>query len=146
MRSEVLTLVSSKVLPRVRVSIGIVLDWISQRLLTVAISLLPWSSMNGGSLPLIYSSKSKLCYDRRSVCQSVLVSSIHLVLKTGFLLLSDSCGFVDVGRYLWREDGSVVYNCCWFSPVQSFLGPSPAGLVTIFYFLRFKTPPTWRAR
>jgi hypothetical protein len=29
------------------------------------------------------------------------------------LLLSDSCGFVGVGRSLWREDGSVVYNCCW---------------------------------
>jgi hypothetical protein len=29
---------------------------------------------------------------------------------------------------------------------QSFLGPSPAGLVTIFYCLRFETPPTWRAR
>jgi hypothetical protein len=40
----------------------------------------------------------------------------------------------------------VVYNCCWPSPVQSFLGPSPAGLMTTFYCLRFETPPTWRAR
>jgi hypothetical protein len=32
------------------------------------------------------------------------------------------------------------------SPAQSFLGPSPAGLVTISYCLRFETPPTWRAR
>jgi hypothetical protein len=55
------------------------------------------------------------------------------------LLLSDSCGFVDVGRSLWREDGSVVYNCFWPSPVQSFTGPSPVGLVTIFYCLRFET-------
>jgi hypothetical protein len=31
---------------------------------------------------------------------------------TRFLLLSDSCGFVDMGRCLLREDGSVVYNCC----------------------------------
>jgi hypothetical protein len=29
------------------------------------------------------------------------------------LLLSDSCGFLDVGSPLWREDGSVVYNFCW---------------------------------
>jgi hypothetical protein len=64
-------------------------------------------------------SKSKLCYDRRSVGQSVLVSSIHLGPKTRFLLLSDSCGFVDVGRFPWREDASVVYNCCWPSPAQS---------------------------
>jgi hypothetical protein len=40
---------------------------------------------------------------------------------------------------LWREDGSVVYNCCWPSPAQSFSGPSPMGLVTIFYSLRFET-------
>jgi hypothetical protein len=54
------------------------------------------------------------------------------------LLLSDSCGFVDVGRPLWREDGSVVYNCCWPSPEQSFSGPSRVGLVTVFYCLRFE--------
>jgi hypothetical protein len=43
-------------------------------------------------------SKSKLCYDRRSVGQYVLVSSTHLGLTTKFLILSDSCGFVDVWR------------------------------------------------
>jgi hypothetical protein len=57
-----------------------------------------------------FSSKSKLCYDLRSVGQSVLVSSIHLWLTPRFLYLSDSCGFVDVGRRFWREDGSVFYN------------------------------------
>jgi hypothetical protein len=50
--------------------------------------------------------------------QSVLVSSTHLGLTTRFLLLSDSCGFVDVGRPLWRENRSVFYyvQCtiyCW---------------------------------
>jgi hypothetical protein len=39
-----------------------------------------------------------------------------------------------------------VYNCCWSSPAQSFSGPSPAGLMTIFYCLRFGTSPTWMAR
>jgi hypothetical protein len=34
---------------------------------------------------------------------------------------------------------SVVYNSCWISPAQSFSGPSPVGLVAIFYFLRFET-------
>jgi hypothetical protein len=79
----------------------------------------------------------------RPVCLGV---SIHLGLTTRFLFLSDRCGFVDVGRSLWRENGSAIYNCCWSSPAQSFLGQSPAGLVTIFYCLRFETPPTWRAR
>jgi hypothetical protein len=46
---------------------------------------------------------------------------------------------------LWREDGSVIYNCCWSSPVHSFSGPSLAGLMTTFYCLRFETPPTWSA-
>jgi hypothetical protein len=91
-------------------------------------------------------SKSKLCYDRRSVGQSVLVSSTHLGLTTRFLLLSGTCGFVDVDRSLWRENRSAVYNCCWSSPGQSISGPSPWGLVTIFYCLRIETPPTWRAR
>jgi hypothetical protein len=54
----------------------------------------------------------------RPVCLS---AKPHLGPKTRFLLLWDSCGFVDVGRPLWREDGSAVYNCCWLSPAQSFL-------------------------
>jgi hypothetical protein len=44
-----------------------------------------------------------------------------------------------VGRSLWREDKSVVYNYCWSSPAQLFSGASPVGLVTIFYYLRFET-------
>jgi hypothetical protein len=31
------------------------------------------------------------------------------------------------------------------SPAQSFSAPSPAGLMTTFYCLRFETPPTWKA-
>jgi hypothetical protein len=88
---------------------------------------------------LIYQkSKSKLCYDRRSAGQSVLEQSTHLGLTTRSWLLSDSCGFVGLGRPLWREDGSVVCNCYWPSPAQSFSGPSPIGLVAIFYCLRFE--------
>jgi hypothetical protein len=47
---------------------------------------------------------------------------------------------------LWREDGFVVCNCCWSWPAQLSSGPSPAGLITIFYCLRFETPAIWRAR
>jgi hypothetical protein len=43
-----------------------------------------------------------------------------------------SCGFVDVGRSLWRKDGSFVYNCSWPSSAQSFEGPIPVGLMTVF--------------
>jgi hypothetical protein len=30
-------------------------------------------------------------------------------------------------------------TCYWLSPVQSFSGPSPVGLVALFYCLRFET-------
>jgi hypothetical protein len=60
------------------------------------------------SLLLYYYSKSKSCYDPRSVGQSVLEESTHLGYKTGSLLMSDSRRLVDVGRSLWREDGSVI--------------------------------------
>jgi hypothetical protein len=99
-----------------------------------------------GKWCFLCNSESKACYDRRPVAQSILVSSPHLKPKIWFLLLSGSCWFFDVGRALWREGGSVVYNCCRSSPAQSFLGPSSAGLVTIFYCLRLETPPTWRTR
>jgi hypothetical protein len=84
-------------------------------------------------------SESELCYDRRSVVQSILELSTHLLLTTRFLLLSDSCGFVEVGHPLWREDGSVFYSCSWSSPAQTFSGPTPMGLVIILYCLRFET-------
>jgi hypothetical protein len=86
-----------------------------------------------------FKSKSKLYYDRRSAGQSVLEQSTHSGLTTRSWLLSDNCGFVDLGRPLWREDGSVLYNCYWTSPAKSFSGPSPVGLVAIFYCLRFET-------
>jgi hypothetical protein len=59
------------------------------------------------------------------------------------LLLSDSFAFVDVGRPLWREDGSVVYN--WHSPAQSFSIPILQELMTIFYSPRFDTPSTLKS-
>jgi hypothetical protein len=56
------------------------------------------------------------------------------------LLLFDNYCTVSVGRPLWREDGSVFcICCCWSLSAQSFSGPSPLGLTTIFYCLRFET-------
>jgi hypothetical protein len=51
---------------------------------------------------------SELYYCRRSVGQSIFVWG----LWPDFLILSDTSGFVDMGCPLWREDGSVFYNCC----------------------------------
>jgi hypothetical protein len=60
-------------------------------------------------------------------------------LRPDLYYLCDSCGFVGLGRPLWREDGSVDCTCYWPSPGQSFSGPSPVGLVALFYCLRFET-------
>jgi hypothetical protein len=69
--------------------------------------------------------KPKLCYDRRRVSQSVLLLSTHLGPKARFLLLLNIC----------RVSSSA----------QSFSGPSPAGIMAIFYCLKFETPrPKWR--
>jgi hypothetical protein len=57
----------------------------------------------------------KIWYDRRSVGQSVSVSSTHLGPMIWFLLLSDICRFLDLECPLWREDGSGVCNCCGHS-------------------------------
>jgi hypothetical protein len=43
-----------------------------------------------------------------------------------------------VGHPLWREDGSVFCIYCWALPAQSFTGPSPLVLATIFYCLRIE--------
>jgi hypothetical protein len=41
----------------------------------------------------------------RAVCLGV---KPHVASKTRFLLLSDSCGFVDVGCHFWREGGFTI--------------------------------------
>jgi hypothetical protein len=93
---------------------------------------------------------SKLYQDRRSVGQSVLVSGTHLGPATNFSfslkLYLDSCVFVIMGRLLWREDGSVIYNCYWASPAKSFSSPCSERLMTKLYFLKFEIPLLWSAR
>jgi hypothetical protein len=38
-----------------------------------------------------------------------------------------------------RTGLTFIYICCWPLPAQSFFGPSPLGLATIFYCLTFET-------
>jgi hypothetical protein len=53
------------------------------------------------------------------------------------LIILGSYGFVDVGRPLWREVGSVVFSFCWVSPEQPFSDLSPTALMSIVYCLYF---------
>jgi hypothetical protein len=59
-----------------------------------------------------------------------------------FVFLSNNCRFLNVGRPLWREGGSVIYSysCFWALPEQSLSGPSPAELTTISYSLKWDSP------
>jgi hypothetical protein len=75
---------------------------------------------------LLENSVSQLYYDRRSVGQSLLVS------RPDFYCVWP-LRFFDMGRPLWREDGSVFYI------VQ-------CTIYNTFYCLRFETAPTWGTR
>jgi hypothetical protein len=65
-------------------------------------------------------------------CQAVIWSP-----WPNFCFLSDNCWFLDMGRPLWQEDGSVIYlyNCFWALPEQSLSDASHAELTIIFYCL-----------
>jgi hypothetical protein len=80
--------------------------------------------------------------DRRSVGHSVLVSSSHLEIMTGFFSSVLQLWVSWCWAPLWREDGSVIYSyhCLWAMPEQSLSGPSPAELKTLFYCLIWDSP------
>jgi hypothetical protein len=57
--------------------------------------------------------------------------------------------FITVGQLMWGALSDVRTGLPFTIAAGTrqrshFLGPSPTGLVTTFYSLRFKTPPTWR--
>jgi hypothetical protein len=60
-------------------------------------------------------------------------------LRPDFFYCQTVAGLLMWGALSGREDGSVVYNCSWPLPVQTFSGPTPMGLVNIIYCLRFET-------
>jgi hypothetical protein len=75
-----------------------------------------------------------------SWCQAPIRDSrpIMLVLP---LIVFRYYGFVDMGRPLWREVGSVLFSFWWASPSQPFWGLSPTGLMSIFYCFYFLDSP-----
>jgi hypothetical protein len=56
--------------------------------------------------------------------RSYLCIKLHLGPRTVFLSL---------GCLLWRDDGSVVYNCCWSSSAQSYLLLHGLSLFTVLH-------------
>jgi hypothetical protein len=100
------------------------------------------SSLNGGSLPTeLFLSLSLIL--RLTVSRPVRLRIKHPPGAYHQIFIAvRQLWFVDVERCLWREDGSVVYNCRWPLPEQSFSGPSPVELVAIFCCLRFESSPS----
>jgi hypothetical protein len=78
--------------------------------------------------------ESELFYDWRFTANQFVLATRPLRLTTSNFI------------FQLNTSGYAIYNCCWSSPAQSFSTPSPSGLMTIFYSLRFETPPSWRAR
>jgi hypothetical protein len=72
----------------------------------------------------------------RLVCLGV---EPHLGPKTTYILFVDSYCLVLWGALSDERTGLSLFICCWPSLPQCFSGPSPLGLVTIFYCLRFET-------
>jgi hypothetical protein len=90
-------------------------------------------------------SKSKLCYDRPSVGQSVLVSRPHLGLTTRFLLLSDSCGLLMWGAF-YKEIAGLPFTIAAGALQRSHSWVRVPRDSWPYYCPRLETPPTWRAR
>jgi hypothetical protein len=61
-------------------------------------------------------------------------------------VIANSCGYAELGRPLWHEDGSIVYNSLWPSQAHSFSNLSPAALIAVFYCQIFKSLQIWNAR
>jgi hypothetical protein len=65
---------------------------------------------------------------------------------TRFLLLSDTCRYVDMGRPLWREDGPVIYNsCCLYERSHSQVRV-PRSSWPHFTLSDLRLPQTWKTR
>jgi hypothetical protein len=89
---------------------------------------------------LVVSFLSEFLYDwRYTANQFVLAPSTLRLMARTFFLNWTSAVIVLLQHRLWREDGSVIYDCCCSSPAHSFSGPSPVELATIFYCLRLDT-------
>jgi hypothetical protein len=103
----------------------------------------PWDSQ-----PYITVSDSRLPFLSLSTTRWAKLLSLSLILRPTFSrpvclaikhpsgTYDHSCGFVDLGRSLWREDGSLIYNCCWRSPTPYFSVSDSR--------LPFSSPPTTR--
>jgi hypothetical protein len=92
------------------------------------------------SQPCPSPSPSHIATDGQSVSQSVSKSWCRAPsgAHDQMFITVERYGFVFCGTSSLTR-GRVFFTCYWPLPAQSFLGPSPLGLATVFYCLRFDT-------
>jgi hypothetical protein len=71
------------------------------------------------AIPSQPKSKSKSNMLRLTFSRQVHLGVKHQSGAQDQIYITVSCEFVEMWRSLWREDGSVVCNCCWPSPTHS---------------------------
>jgi hypothetical protein len=92
-------------------------------------------------------SKSELLYDWRFTANKFVLSTGPLRPTTSnFIFKLNTCDYSPYATSSLTRGWDCRLRLLLSSPAQSFWGPSPAGLMTTFYRLRFETPPTWRTR
>jgi hypothetical protein len=106
----------------------------SQRLSYVSIAMRSSGIVSLGLRTYCVQSESKLCYDRQSVGQSVLVSSPIWGPRSDFYYRQTAAGL------LMLDALSDEMTDLTLSPAQPFWGPSPAGLMTIVSHSSFPQP------
>jgi hypothetical protein len=90
--------------------------------------------------------KLSLSYFRLAVYrQSVLPTSPLRPTTSSFFFIWTLAVIVLMQLPLWREDGSVVYNCCWSSTSAVILGSESRGTHDHILLSQIREPPTWRA-
>jgi hypothetical protein len=93
-----------------------------------------------------WAQRSELLYDWRFTANEFLATSPLRPTTRIYIFRLNICGYSSYVTSLWREDGSVVYSCCWSSPAQSFSGLSLAGLMTAFYCLQIRDSPNLKGQ
>jgi hypothetical protein len=119
---------------------SIVISW--YRILTMSSVYV----LTGCNIPQLTNSETELLYNYWFIANHFFFATSTLRLTTSDFFATGPLRSLSSCNTLSRQHEFVVYNCCWSSPAQSFSGPNPAVLLTIFYCLSFEIPSTGRAK
>jgi hypothetical protein len=95
----------------------------------------------------LHQSKSELLYNWRFTAnQFILATSPSRLTTSNFIFQLNTCGYSPYVTSSLMRGWVCRLQLLLVLPAQSFSDPSPMGLMTTFYCLRFEIPPTWKAR